>query len=160
MARKTPDRPEPRCSIARSLEVVGEKWSLLIIRDISYGKSRFSEIRDSLGIAPDILAARLATLVAHGVLERRAYREPGSRERYSYHLTPSGRDLDLVLAALTQWGDAHRPSRFGPARLYRHAGTDEPVAVAFADRAGTRLDATQVESVPGPGDARGRDAAD
>lgn len=151
MTRKTPDRPEPRCSIARSLEVVGEKWSLLIIRDIFQGKNRFAEIRDSLGIASDILSARLATLVACGILERRAYREAGSRERYSYHLTPSGRDLELVLAALNQWGDAHRPSAFGPARLYRQAETAQPVAVAFVDQAGARIDAAQVEVIPGPG---------
>jgi DNA-binding HxlR family transcriptional regulator len=155
-----PERPEPRCPIARSLEVLGEKWSLLIIRDVFQGKHRFAEIRDDLGVASDVLTARLATLVASGILERRAYREAGSRERYSYHLTPAGRDLEIVLAALAQWGEAHRPGAFGPVTLYRHAETAEPVAVAFVDTDGAPLDPAQVALGPVRGAGRVPDAAD
>src|SRR6195952_2630163 len=103
-------RVEPTCQIVRSLDAVGEKWSLLILRNAFRGQTRFSQFRDQLGIPSDILTARLRTLVEGGVLEKRSYREEGSRERSSYHLTESGRGLNLVLAAIVQWGNEFNPS--------------------------------------------------
>ena len=140
----------PKCSIARSLEVLGEKWTILIIREALWGRTRFSEFRDSLGVASDILSDRLATLVAGGVLERVPYRDEGSRERFSYHLTEAGRDLKPVLAALNAWGDAHRTSGWGPSALYRDAETHEPVTVGFRSAEGEWLDDSRVEVVRGP----------
>ncbi|MCK9932879.1 helix-turn-helix transcriptional regulator [Frankia sp. Mgl5] len=140
-----------RCSIARSLEVLGERWTLLVVREAFRGRTRFAEFRDALGIATDVLTVRLRTLVEAGVLERQAYREPGSRERYSYHLTPAGHDLRLVLGSLQQWGDTHRPSGHGPATVYRSAVGGEPVRVAFVDGAGAEIDVRDVVSTPGPG---------
>ncbi|WP_035749865.1 winged helix-turn-helix transcriptional regulator [Parafrankia discariae] len=140
-----------RCSIARSLEVLGERWTLLVVREAFRGRTRFAEFRDALGIATDVLTVRLRTLVDCGVLERRAYREPGSRERYSYHLTPAGHDLRLVLGALQQWGDAHRPSGHGPAVVYRSAADGGAVRVAFVDSVGAEIDVRDVVSAPGPG---------
>ena len=81
------------CSIARSLVVLGERWSLLIVREAFSGVTRFADFRAALGVAPDVLTERLRTLVETGVLERRPYREPGCRPRHDYHLTPAGRDL-------------------------------------------------------------------
>ncbi|HEX4361786.1 MAG TPA: helix-turn-helix domain-containing protein [Pseudonocardia sp.] len=123
------------CSIARSLEVLGERWSLLIVREAFSGVTRFADFRAALGVAPDVLTERLRTLVEAGVLERRPYREPGSRPRHDYHLTPAGRDLRLVLAALQQWGDEHCPSPGGPTVVRRTGDGGRAVRVAFVDDA-------------------------
>ncbi|MCU1558227.1 MAG: transcriptional regulator, HxlR family [Microbacteriaceae bacterium] len=144
-------RPEPRCSIARSLEVLGEKWTLLIVRDAIRGRTRFSEFKDSLQVSSDILADRLLTLVDAGIMERRSYRDDGARERFSYHLTESGQELHVVLGAINAWGDKHRQSDFGPASIYRRIGSGEPVTVAFVDAAGRSIAAEEVEAIRGPG---------
>jgi DNA-binding HxlR family transcriptional regulator len=135
------------CSIARSLEVLGEKWTLLIVREALWGRTRFSEFRERLGVAPDVLADRLSTLVEHGVLERRPYRVDGGREREEYVLTPAGRELIFVLGALNRWGDEHRPAPAGPAARYVEAGSGEPVELAFVTPDGRRLSAEQVDVV-------------
>lgn len=91
------------CSVARTLEVVGEWWSLLVVRDCLLGVSRFDHLRERLGIARNVLSDRLDTLVAHGVLERRPYQD--HPPRYDYLLTDKGRDLWPVVVALREWGD-------------------------------------------------------
>lgn len=128
-----------RCSIARSLEIVGEKWTLLVLREAFRGTTRFSDFRGSLGIARDILAARLGALVDNGVMVKRAYRDENSREREEYVLTDAGRDLRLVLAALTAWGDVHRGLPEGPTARFVEASTGEPVRLAFVTRDGRRV---------------------
>jgi DNA-binding HxlR family transcriptional regulator len=119
------------CSIARSLEVLGERWTFLILREALSGTTRFADFRSELGVAPDVLSNRLATLVDAGVMEKQPYREPGARARDSYHLTPAGRDLQLVLGALQQWGDEHRPYELGPTVVRRTVDGDRPVHVGF-----------------------------
>ncbi|MEP6478042.1 MAG: helix-turn-helix domain-containing protein [Rhodoglobus sp.] len=133
------------CSIARSLEVLGEKWTLLVVREAFWGSTRFSEFQSSLGVSTDILTARLATLVDAGVLERRSYREEGARERSSYHLTESGRELRVVLGALASWTNDHHPAGFGAGTVYRDRETHEPVRVGFISATGVPLDAESVE---------------
>ena len=105
------DAGAERCSIARSLEVLGQKWSLLIVREAMWGRTRFAEFRARLGVAPDVLTDRLGRLVDAGILERRPYREDGEREREEYVLTDAGRALLPVLAAMSAWGDEYRPER-------------------------------------------------
>lgn len=113
---KATGKEETVCSIARTLEVVGDKWTLLVLREAAIrGVTRFADFRRELGIAPDLLTGRLGSLVDEGIMEKRPYREPGSRTRYSYHLTPAGEELRLILAALQQWGDTHRTPRGGRA---------------------------------------------
>jgi DNA-binding HxlR family transcriptional regulator len=141
----------PRCSVARSLEVLGEKWTLLVVREAFYGATRFSDFQDRLGIARDVLAARLSTLVEFGVLERRGYREIGERERTEYVLTPAGRELNVVLASLIQWGDSHRPTGFGPAVEHRHAETGELLHVGFVTEDGREVAPLDVLLAEGPG---------
>jgi DNA-binding HxlR family transcriptional regulator len=123
----------PTCSIARTLELVGDRWALLILREAHRGTARFADFRDVLGVAPNILANRLAALVEAGVLEKREYRTEGERTRSSYHLTPAGEDLKIVLAALQQWGDVHVPPEEGPTVLRRNTRTDGLVRVGFLD---------------------------
>jgi DNA-binding HxlR family transcriptional regulator len=136
------------CSIARTLGVVGERWTFLILREAFLGVSRFAEFRDRLGVAPDVLSDRLATLVEYGVMEREPYREPGARSRSAYRLTPAGRELQVVLSALQQWGDEHLPRPEGPTMLRRVRGTDDPVHVGYLDEGGHEIPAADVAIVP------------
>ncbi len=131
------------CSIARALDVRGERWTFLILREALGGVTRFADFRRTLGIAPDVLADRLCTLVDAGVLAKQPYREAGARERHEYHLTPAGTELQLVLGALQQWGDAHRPNPAGPTVL-RRTVDGRPVHVGFVDDEGAAVPAEQV----------------
>src|ERR1700684_1168868 len=97
---------EPRvCSIARTLDIVGEKWALLAIREVFLGNRRFDEMVHRTGAPRDTLAARLRTLTGAGILERRPYSEHPAR--YEYHLTAGGRDLYPVILTLMRWGDSN-----------------------------------------------------
>ena len=114
MLQRTYDKQ--MCSIARSLEVVGERWTLLIVRDAFLGLRRFDEFQRSLGIATNVLTARLDLLTETGIFARRRYQE--RPERFEYVLTEKGRDLYPVLVALLQWGDRYVSEV--PPRLLRH----------------------------------------
>ncbi|MEV6057716.1 helix-turn-helix domain-containing protein [Streptomyces sp. NPDC052107] len=139
---------EPSCSIERGLQALGERWTLLIIREIYIGKHRFAEIQASLGIAPNLLSTRLKTLVDAGVLRKRTYQMPGSRQRDSYHLTPAGEELQVILAAFQQWGDRHRPRPSGPSALRRQRSTGRPVHVGFiADDDAHEVAASNISSL-------------
>jgi DNA-binding HxlR family transcriptional regulator len=145
MAKQLPDAT---CSIERTLGVLGERWTFLILREAFFGVTRFAEFRDRLGVASDVLTDRLATLVEYGVLEREPYQEPGTRSRYAYRLTPAGRELQVVLAALQQWGDEHLPRPEGPSMLRRVAGTDCPVHVGFIDSDGREVPEERLAIIP------------
>lgn len=140
---------EPSCQVVRTLDVIGEKWSLLIIRNALRGQSRYSEFRDSLGAPTDILTNRLAKLVDAGVLEKRSYREPGDRERASYHLTPKGDGLRVVIAAMVAWGDEFDPAPKGPALVILDAH-DRRLHLGYVDDDGNEIDADTVALAPGP----------
>ena len=140
--------PESSCSIARSLGVLGERWTFLILREAFLGATRFAEFRDRLGVAPDVLSERLATLVEYGVMEREPYREPGARSRSAYRLTPAGRELQVVLSALQQWGDEHLPRPEGPSMLRRVRGTERPVRVGYVDERGREIQPADVAVIP------------
>jgi DNA-binding HxlR family transcriptional regulator len=124
------------CPIARSLEHVGEWWSILILRDAFLGKTRFDEFRDSLGVAPNILTRRLKALVEAGLLERRRYCERPPRAEYL--LTERGRDFRPVLLSLLDWGNRHFPLD-GPGTQLVDAETGALVELALIDRATGRL---------------------
>jgi len=106
------------CSIARTLDIVGEGWTLLIMRDINQGLRRFDEIQKSLGIATNVLTARLKRLVEAGLLDQRAYQE--RPPRYEYEPTQMARDLAPVLISLVLWGDKYLAGAKGPPRLLVH----------------------------------------
>lgn len=136
---------DPSCSIERTLCVVGERWTFLVLREALSGRTRFAEFRDVLGIAPDVLSDRLAKLVEHGVLTREPYREPGSRTRHAYRLTPAGHDLAVVLGALQQWGDRYLPRPSGPTIERRQRETGAPVHVGFVADDGREVALPDVE---------------
>lgn len=102
---RTADYSQQRCAIAATLEVVGDPWTLLILRDAFNGARRFEQWQEGLGVARNVLAARLKSLVAHGVLETRLYSERPPRREYL--LTPKGRELSPVLMVMADWGDRH-----------------------------------------------------
>jgi DNA-binding HxlR family transcriptional regulator len=114
------DYPDQVCSIARSLEVVGERWTLLILRDAVLGIERFEDFQESLGIASNVLSNRLKLLCDEGVLAR--VPDPGRPGRPRYVLTDKGRELGPALIMLMKWGDRHYPTPSGPPRLTLHAG--------------------------------------
>lgn len=140
------------CSIGRTLDVVGEKWTLLVLREAFYGVRRFDDFARSLGCARNILSARLATLVAEGLLTREPYREPGRRTRVEYRLTEKGHELFPVLVVLLQWGDRWEGDAEGPAVEIRHRECGETVSVRMSCAAGHGpLTARDVEPIPGAG---------
>jgi DNA-binding HxlR family transcriptional regulator len=140
--------PDSTCSIARCLGVLGERWTFLILREALLGTTRFAQFRDNLGIAPDVLSDRLSTLVEYGVMERQPYQEPGARARSAYRLTPAGRELQVVLSALQQWGDEHLPHPDGPSILRRVRDTDRAVHVGYVDERGREVDSDDISIVP------------
>jgi len=108
------------CSIAAALEIVGERWTMLIIREALLGVHRFDEMQADLGIARNVLQSRLEGLVEHGILERRRYQDHPPRS--DYHLTQKGLDLWPAVVALMQWGDKHADVPGGPPVRLVHRG--------------------------------------
>jgi DNA-binding HxlR family transcriptional regulator len=142
--------PGQVCSIAKALEVVGERWSLLIVRDVMNRRRRFDELRRSLGIASNVLTARLQRLVDEDILERRAYQH--NPERHEYFLTEKGLDLWPALIALLAWGDRHSPTPDGPPMLIVHKGCGGAVSDrGICESCGELLHARDAQALPGPG---------
>src|SRR6059058_5470239 len=117
------------CSIARALEVVGERWTLLVIRDAMRGRRRFDDFQHSLGISRPVLTERLERLVEEGVLERRRYQE--RPERFEYVPTAKGRALWRVVSQLMFWGDKYYPAEGGRTRILKHRECGGQVDVNF-----------------------------
>jgi DNA-binding HxlR family transcriptional regulator len=140
-----PTRRPRTCSVARTLEVVGEKWALLAIREVFLGSRRFEEMVQNTGAPRDTLAARLRTLVAHGILERRRYSDHPPRDEYV--LTPAGRDLYPVILSLMQWGDRHLPLPDGPPMVLDHDCGNRLVPQWNCAECGERIDARRVTRV-------------
>lgn len=115
------------CSLARALEIVGERWTLLIIRSALLGTKRFDAFLENLEIARNVLTKRLTRLVEHGLMERVPYQD--RPVRHEYRLTASGRDLTRTVIALTQWGDSNLPQELDPPRRADHIGCDGTVHI-------------------------------
>jgi DNA-binding HxlR family transcriptional regulator len=143
------------CSVARTLALVGEKWTLLLLRETYYGTRRFTDFQARLGLARNLLTARLQTLVDGGLLTRVPYRDPGHRTRHEYRLTDAGRELFPVLVALLQWGDTHLADADGPSVVLQHRDCGQPVHAVVQCTAGHRpLVPRDVRVLPGPGARR------
>ncbi len=143
------DFGEMHCSMARALDVIGDPWTPLVLRDVYLGLVRFDHIATDLGISRNLLTQRLAHLVDRGVLARRRYQD--RPERYEYTLTESGRELVPVLMALTAWGDRWVGPEQGPPLRFRHACGQIIVPTVSCPACGEEISATDVTPIAGPG---------
>ena len=143
---------DENCRIRAALDIVGEKWSLLVLREAFFGIRRFDDFQRALGCARNLLSERLAKLVDHGVLARVEYKEPGQRRRHEYHLTEKGLDLQPALVALMQWGDRWSDDSDGPPVEILHRACGARVSAVLACEEGhTGLGPQDTRAVPGPG---------
>ena len=142
---------EMACSIARTLDVIGEPWSPLILRDVWAGLRRFDQIQADLGISRKVLTERLTYLVDQGVLERHPY---DARPRYEYRLTDKGTGLVDLLLVMTRWGDQWLAGEAGPPVLHRHHACGEISTVDLrCTHCGEPMHAGDLDLLPGPGSA-------
>ena len=137
------------CSIARTLEVIGERWTVLIIRDALLGHRRFEDFQASLGIARNVLSDRLGRLVEAGVLDRVRYQDRPAR--WEYPITERGRELAVPLLALMRWGDRHLAGPAGPPRLVRHATCGAEVVQRHVCTHCGPVPGAEIALEPGPG---------
>ncbi|PSK63666.1 putative HTH-type transcriptional regulator [Micromonospora sp. MH33] len=143
------------CTIARAMEILGERWTLVVLREVFNGVGRFDDMRVRTGIPRQVLANRLAMLVEQGVLRREPYREPGSRLRHEYRLTDKGLDLWPVLVAVLGWGDRYLADPDGSPLTVAHRGCAAEVGVALRCAEGHEVtDPRDVVPRPGPGARR------
>jgi DNA-binding HxlR family transcriptional regulator len=141
------DRPHS-CSLGRAMDILGERWTFLILRESFYGVRRFSDMQRNLGIARNILSARLQSLVRNGILERRRYQE--EPERFEYRLTDMGRGLYPAIVALMRWGDDHLGDPGAPVVL-RHSCGHVADAMLVCAHCGVEMHPHEVTPEPGPG---------
>jgi DNA-binding HxlR family transcriptional regulator len=139
------------CTIGRAMEILGEKWTVVVLREIFVGVRRFDDMRVRTSIPRQVLTNRLARLVEHGLLRRVPYQEPGARVRDEYRLTEKGFDLYPVLVALREWGDRHLADPDGPPLLTVHRDCGEEVAVQLRCAAGHPVPPRGIQPRPGPG---------
>jgi DNA-binding HxlR family transcriptional regulator len=143
------DRSE--CTVARTMAIVGERWTLLVLRETFYGVRRFEDLQRAVGCARNVLSARLARLVEHGILDRVPYRDEGQRERHEYRLSPRGHDLFPIVIALMQWGDRWLVGPEGPPVEVRHRDCGARVSAVLRCAAGhAPLTARDTEPLPAP----------
>lgn len=143
------------CSVAAASAIVGDRWSLLILRDAMNGVRRFDQFRQHLGISRTVLADRLDRMTELGIFERSEYRETGQRPRPEYRLTRKGWGLQKVLIALREWGDEFETPEDERLVELRDRSTGEPVELALVRRGDHHVvDPRDLVTVPGPGAAR------
>ncbi len=152
------DYPDQVCSIARALEVIGERWTLLILRDALLGLTRFEEFQESLGIASNVLTNRLRLLCDEALLERVPDSERPGRPKYV--LTDKGTELGPALIVMMKWGDRHYPAAGGPPRLTLHTDCGGSIGPDLrCERCGKYVTRGEFELPPGPGAPRAKRAA-
>jgi DNA-binding HxlR family transcriptional regulator len=140
------------CTLGRAMAILGERWTVVVLREVFLGIRRFDDIRRHAGVPRQVLTNRLATLVEQGLLAKVPYRAEGARTRHEYRLTPMGLELQPILLAITQWGDRHLADPDGPPLTFVHRDCGEPVHVAVGCAAGHHVeDPRQVTTRPGTG---------
>lgn len=139
------------CTIGRAMAILGERWTVVVLREIFLGVRRFDDIRRHSGIPRQVLTDRLGLLVDQDILRREPYRDPGTRVRHEYRLTRKGVDLQPVMVAVAQWGDRHLADPEGAPVRIEHRGCGEQVRVRVECIHGHAFDAREVVTRPGPG---------
>lgn len=153
MAQRT-DFSQMACSIARSWQVIGEPWTPLILRDLAMGITRFDQIKTDLGIATNVLADRLRTLTAAGVVEKREYAS-ANRRRHEYALTEMGKELEPIIMAISQWGDRWLDDGAGPPITFQHHTCGQlSTARVICDHCGQDIQG-HITPLAGPGSTTG-----
>ena len=144
------DYSDTNCSVARTLEVMGDRWTMLVLREAFFGVRRFEAMQRNLGIARNVLADRLQKLVGHGILARVPYQE--RPERHEYRLTEKGLGLYAPLIALMRWGDEHLAEPEGPPLVLHHepCGHDMTATLTCSE-CGETINPRDVRPLPGPG---------
>ncbi len=132
------------CHLAKAIEAIGDRWTLLILRSALFGVRRFDDFQSELGIPRTVLSGRLKKLVDSSVMTKQAYKETGKRPRPEYVLSEAGEALRPVLIALTQWGDSWVSDGASPPLSFTHAGNRQRVRAAFVDEAGNETAPTQM----------------
>ncbi len=133
-----------RCSIAGTLDALGDVWSIMVLRELFFGIHRFNDLQRELGVSRSVLSDRLARLVDLGVARAVPYQEPGERSRLEYRLTRKGVDLLPVMLSLMAWGDRHLNDGDGPITVYDRT-TDEPVRVEMRTPSGRRVEPNEMD---------------
>ncbi|TDE00774.1 winged helix-turn-helix transcriptional regulator [Jiangella asiatica] len=148
------------CPIGRTMELLGERWTVVVLREVFNGIRRFDDMRARTGIPRQVLANRLSTLVEQGVLRQAPYQEPGARQRHEYRLTEKGFDLYPVLLAVHDWGERYLSGPAGSPSRFAHAGCGASVHATLRCEDGHHVTAVRdVRPLPGPGAVR-RDHAE
>ncbi len=143
------DFPRDACSVASTLEVIGERWTMHVLREAFLGVRRFGEFQRNIGVARNILSDRLNTLVAEGILRRELYNE--RPPRYEYRLTRKGIDLYGILIELMKWGNRWSPNAAGAAVILRHRDCGHVIEPVLAcPECGDSVHAWNLEALPGP----------
>jgi DNA-binding HxlR family transcriptional regulator len=143
------------CTIGRAMEILGEKWTVVVLREVFNGIRRFDDMRQRTGIPRQVLTNRLGSLVDNGLLRREPYQEPGARARHEYRLTEQGFDLYPMFVALAAWGDRYLADPEGPPLEFAHRDCEAPVHAEVHCAAGHVItDNRQVVPRPGPGARR------
>jgi DNA-binding HxlR family transcriptional regulator len=147
------------CNLARSFELIGDRWTLLILRSALYGVRRFDDFQADLDIPRSVLSNRLAGLAETGIMERREYREDGQRKRAEYPLTKMGRSLALPFIAMTAWGDKWLGDGTGPLTL-RSKASGQTLSIALIDESGRPVELSGIEMVADAAIARETQSGD
>lgn len=143
------------CTIGRAMDILGEKWTFVVLREVFSGVRRFEDMRVRTGIPRQVLTNRLSGLIENGILRQVPYREPGARLRQEYRLTEQGFDLYPVLVAIRDWGDRYLADPIGPPLRTVHAACESQVHAVLRCEAGHDIEVVrQVEPRPGPGASR------
>lgn len=141
------------CSIARTVGLLDDAWSWLIVRDLSVGISRFDQLHTDLGVSRKVLTRRLADLIEAGIAERARYQD--NPPRHDYALTDKGRGLLPVLVAMVQWGDRWEPTKAGPPMRFHHRPCPHSAITACCQTCGEPISAEDIATSPGPGGQTG-----
>lgn len=140
------------CTLGRAMAILGERWNVVVLREIFNGVRRFDDIRGHTGIPRQVLSDRLSRLVEHGLLQRVRYQEPGSRARDEYRLTPQGLDLQPALVAIARWGDRYLADPEGPPVDFVHRDCGSRVHAVLRCEDGHEIgEPREVLPQPGPG---------